>query len=268
MAVAADAAAPAVRPSLEEARELARDHNLIPLRHTFIADTETPVSAFLKLRGHGSGDPGVPARIGRAGPAHGPLLVHRRAAAQGAALVARRRAATRTRSPTRRSSATRRRRCRDGPPFAGGAVGLFGYDLVRTVEPLGDAEPGRRRPARPGADAQRHPRRLRPPPAHAHDHRERVPGGRHRAQLRATRWRRSTRRAGCSPARCPTSATARSPAIPPASSRTCRASSSRAWSRASSSTPTPATSSRWSRPSAGRRSSASTRSACTAGCAR
>ena len=23
------------------------------------------------------------------------------------------------------------------PPFAGGAVGLFGYDLVRTVEPLG-----------------------------------------------------------------------------------------------------------------------------------
>ncbi|HTY95687.1 MAG TPA: chorismate-binding protein, partial [Solirubrobacteraceae bacterium] len=26
----------------------------------------------------------------------------------------------------------------DGPPFAGGAVGFFGYDLVRTVEPLGD----------------------------------------------------------------------------------------------------------------------------------
>ena len=26
----------------------------------------------------------------------------------------------------------------DGPPFAGGAVGFFGYDLVRTVEPLGE----------------------------------------------------------------------------------------------------------------------------------
>ncbi len=26
----------------------------------------------------------------------------------------------------------------DAPPFTGGAVGFFGYDLVRTVEPLGD----------------------------------------------------------------------------------------------------------------------------------
>ena len=40
-------------PSLEEARELARDYNVIPLRHTFIDDCETPVSAFLKLRGRG-----------------------------------------------------------------------------------------------------------------------------------------------------------------------------------------------------------------------
>src|SRR6185295_12832057 len=27
------------------------------------------------------------------------------------------------------------------PPFAGGAVGLFAYDLVRTVEPLGEPNP-------------------------------------------------------------------------------------------------------------------------------
>src|SRR5687767_15622509 len=40
-------------PSLDETRELAREHNLVPLRHTFIADCETPVSAYLKLREEG-----------------------------------------------------------------------------------------------------------------------------------------------------------------------------------------------------------------------
>src|SRR3954452_899431 len=40
-----------VEPSLDEVRALAADYNLIALRHTFIDDTETPVSAFLKLRG-------------------------------------------------------------------------------------------------------------------------------------------------------------------------------------------------------------------------
>ena len=40
-------------PSLDEVRELAREHTLVPLRHTFIADCETPVSAYLKLRGDG-----------------------------------------------------------------------------------------------------------------------------------------------------------------------------------------------------------------------
>src|SRR5512144_1520330 len=53
MAVAADAAAPPLAPSLEEVRALAREYTLVPLRHTFVADTETPVSAYLKLRGEG-----------------------------------------------------------------------------------------------------------------------------------------------------------------------------------------------------------------------
>src|SRR3954447_7293258 len=53
MAVAAEDAGIEVGPSLDEVRELAREYTLVPLRHTFIADTETPVSAYLKLRGEG-----------------------------------------------------------------------------------------------------------------------------------------------------------------------------------------------------------------------
>ncbi len=144
MAVAADAAAPAVRPSLEEARELARDYNLIPLRHTFIADTETPVSAFLKLRGRrggwGSGSPGFLLESAEQGQRMGrysfigvrPRKVLRWSLGDGGDPYAIAEAEVKrfTQAPLA-----------DGPPFAGGAVGLFGYDLVRTVEPLGDPNP-------------------------------------------------------------------------------------------------------------------------------
>ena len=51
MAVASAESTPAgIAPSLAEARALAGEYNLIPLRETFIDDCETPVSAFLKLR--------------------------------------------------------------------------------------------------------------------------------------------------------------------------------------------------------------------------
>ena len=59
----------------------------------------------------------------------------------------------RSRPSTSRASA--RRRSRDAPPFTGGAVGFFGYDLVRTVEPLGDRRTRPARAARHGADALR-----------------------------------------------------------------------------------------------------------------
>jgi anthranilate synthase component 1 len=130
MAVAVDALP---SPSLAEVRELAREYDLIPLRETFIDDCETPVSAFLKLREDGPcfllesadhgrvgrysfigwrprkvvrwslGDPGDPYALAAA------ELAHARAAPQP-----------------------------DLPPFAGGAVGVFAYDLVRSVEPLGE----------------------------------------------------------------------------------------------------------------------------------
>src|SRR5260370_27810793 len=53
MAVAADRSELEIGPSLDEVRELARDYTVVPLRHTFIDDIETPVSAYLKLRGDG-----------------------------------------------------------------------------------------------------------------------------------------------------------------------------------------------------------------------
>ena len=60
-----------MQPSLPEARALAAEHNLIPLRHSFIEDCETPVSAFLKLRELAPGEPAFLLGVRRAGPAVG-----------------------------------------------------------------------------------------------------------------------------------------------------------------------------------------------------
>jgi anthranilate synthase component 1 len=135
MAVAADA--PAIAPSLEEVRELAREHNLIPLRQTFIDDCETPVSAFLKLREAGpsflleSAEQGQ--RVGRYSfIGYRPRKVLRWSLGDPGdpyALAAD--------EVGRFSQAP----LPDMPPFAGGAVGIFGYDLVRTVEPLSEPNP-------------------------------------------------------------------------------------------------------------------------------
>ncbi|HEY1357418.1 MAG TPA: anthranilate synthase component I [Thermoleophilaceae bacterium] len=138
MAVAADRAELDLFPSLDEVRDLSREHNLVPLRHTFVADTETPVSAYLKLRGDG---PSFLLESAEQGQRFGrwsflglrPRTVIRwRAGEPGDpyALV---------------DSELSRYRIAplDGlPPFAGGAVGLFGYDLVRSAEPtVGEGNP-------------------------------------------------------------------------------------------------------------------------------
>ena len=126
-----------VGPDLEEVRALARDHDLVPIRQTFIADCETPVSAFLKLRGAGpaflleSAEQGQ--RVGRwSFIGYKPRSVLRWALEDGGdpyALAA-------------QELARHRQAPLPGlPPFAGGAVGFFGYDCVRTVEPLGPPNP-------------------------------------------------------------------------------------------------------------------------------
>src|SRR6476620_10447014 len=129
-----------IRPSLEEARELAREHSVVPLRHTFIADTETPVSAYLKLRGSGpsflleSAEGGQ--RVGR----WSFLGVHPRAVMRLDSGVLTVDGEERSFEDPYAAVSEELARYRaaplaDLPPFAGGAVGLFGYDLVRWAEP-------------------------------------------------------------------------------------------------------------------------------------
>ena len=116
-------------------------HNLIPVCDTFIADCETPVSAFLKLRALAPGEPAFLLESADQGQRVGrwsfigfrPRSVLRWSLADGgdpyalaAEHVARHRQAPILDAP---------------PPFTGGAVGYFGYDLVRTVEPLGEPGP-------------------------------------------------------------------------------------------------------------------------------
>jgi anthranilate synthase component 1 len=128
-----------ITPSLEDVRAMAASgtHDLIPITQTVIEDTETPVSAFLKLRGSGpaflleSAEQGQ--RVGRwSFIGYKPRSVLRWSLADGgdpyalaSAEVARHRQAVRA----------------DLPPFAGGAVGFFGYDCVRAVERLPGPNP-------------------------------------------------------------------------------------------------------------------------------
>ncbi len=136
-AVAADAAIASRHRSKRRARSRATTTSS-PSAETFIEDCETPVSAFLKLRGRARA--GVPARVRGAGT-RGALLVHRLSPSQGAA-------AGRSAIPAIPYALAAEELRGFGPapleglpPFAGGAVGMFAYDLVRTVEPLGEPNP-------------------------------------------------------------------------------------------------------------------------------
>jgi anthranilate synthase component 1 len=137
-----------VAPSLERARELARTYELIPLSYSFIEDCETPVSAFLKLRALAPGEPAFLLESADQGQRVGrwsfigfrPRSVLRWSLADGGdpyALAAER-VARFHQAPLEDARASEA----DEPPFIGGAVGFFGYDLVRTVEPLGEPPGG------------------------------------------------------------------------------------------------------------------------------
>jgi anthranilate synthase component 1 len=126
-----------VSPTLEQTRGLQGDHNLVPIMHSFIEDCETPVSAFLKLRGDGpaflleSAEQGQ--RVGRwSFIGWRPKQVLRWSLGDGGDPYALAGDAV---------SAVRQAEIAGLPPFAGGAVGFFGYDCVRAVERLPEPNP-------------------------------------------------------------------------------------------------------------------------------
>jgi anthranilate synthase component 1 len=141
-------------PSREEARELSATYNVIPVAHKFFDDTETPVSAFLKLRQAAgcflleSAEQGL--RLGRYS-FMGIQAWESVRLKDGMATV--RRAGVDTQQDLslhggdpfafmeQHLSRYRGPALEDLPPFVGGAVGYFGYDCVRHVEHLPAAPP-------------------------------------------------------------------------------------------------------------------------------
>ncbi len=111
-----------------------------PVTASWVEDTETPVSAFLKLRAAAPDQPSFlleSAEQGRVGRfsfiGHRPRQVLRWCLGDPGepyALVQRELDRVATSQPQGVEL-----------PFGGGAVGMFAYDLVRTVEPLGDPNP-------------------------------------------------------------------------------------------------------------------------------
>jgi anthranilate synthase component 1 len=111
----------------------------VAVTETWVEDTETPVSAYLKLRAAGNGEPSFlleSAEHGRVGRysfiGYRPRKVLRWSLGDPGDPYE---------LAQRELDQTRAQPSPDLPPFAGGAVGMFAYDLVRTVEPLGEPNP-------------------------------------------------------------------------------------------------------------------------------
>ncbi len=149
MAVAADSEL-RLEPSLEEARALTAQGNVVPVSLRLVDDCETPVSAFLKLR---AGEPeGAPcfllesAEQGQVGR-YSFVGFRPRSVLRWSDGVLSDAAGAASEAPDPYAAVAEHLESfqlapvEGLPPFCGGAVGFFGYDLVRTVEPLGDPNP-------------------------------------------------------------------------------------------------------------------------------
>jgi anthranilate synthase component 1 len=150
MAAVAESAHLELEPSLEEARALAAEGNVVPIRARFVDDCETPVSAFLKLR---AGEPeNAPcfllesAEQGQVGR-YSFVGIRPRSVLRWSEGRLREEGGGERDAPDPYAAVSehlagfRPAPVEGLPPFSGGAVGFFGYDLVRTVEPLAEPNP-------------------------------------------------------------------------------------------------------------------------------
>ncbi|MDE3071061.1 MAG: anthranilate synthase component I, partial [Acidobacteriota bacterium] len=136
------AAASAARPggSGSAGAAAASVRTLMPVTESFIDDCQTPVSAFLKLRALAPGEPAFLLESAEQGNYVGrwsfiglaPRDLLRWSLADGGDPYA---------LAEQFVGRFRQAPMDAPPPFTGGAVGYFGYDLVRTVEPLGEPGP-------------------------------------------------------------------------------------------------------------------------------
>ena len=140
-----------MRPSLEEFRELAVEHTVVPVWSEVLGDLETPVAAYLKLVGEGEGfllesvEHGERwARYSFVGrnPVATLELRDGRIVLSGTALMAE--------IPLDRGmlaaldaliAAYRAPTMAELPPLQGGVMGFLGYDVVREIEHLPDTPP-------------------------------------------------------------------------------------------------------------------------------
>jgi anthranilate synthase component I len=134
-------------PPLEIVKQLSQQYNLIPVRMTFVADQETPISIFQKVRGNGtflleSVEGGMRlARYSFIGLS--PMM--KLSAKKQVITIERRNGVKETLSGNpieclREQLASFRSPTElDFPRFFGGAVGYFGFDILQNYEMLPDA---------------------------------------------------------------------------------------------------------------------------------
>ena len=125
-----------MQPDLEEVQKLREQGNVIPVYKSVIADFLTPVSAFLKLEKNRPYAFLLESVEG--GETDRTILVPRLRSVSGLPLP--RRAARDDFMQNLRATMARFRSVKlpNLPPFTGGAVGYFGYDMVRTIEDIPD----------------------------------------------------------------------------------------------------------------------------------